>query len=67
MRNKTLSRQEDMSEKYLLQQQINTLRETLVSAALKKGMTNHTVLSISEELDRLIFQYQQLNAVKKAT
>ncbi|KAB7672700.1 aspartyl-phosphate phosphatase Spo0E family protein [Bacillus sp. B1-b2] len=56
-----------MSEKYLLQQQINTLRETLVSAALKKGMTNHTVLSISEELDRLIFQYQQLNAVKKAT
>ncbi|WP_226793172.1 aspartyl-phosphate phosphatase Spo0E family protein [Bacillus sp. B1-b2] len=67
MRNKALSRQEDMSEKYLLQQQINTLRETLVSAALKKGMTNHTVLSISEELDRLIFQYQQLNAVKKAT
>lgn len=59
--------QKDISETYLLQQQINTLRDTLVSTALKNGMTNHSVLKISEELDSLIVRYQKLTKVKKAT
>ena len=59
MRNIEVSEHKDTLEINLLQQ-INNLREALVSTAVEKGIGHRSVLLISEQLDELIVQYQRI-------
>ncbi|HWJ78663.1 MAG TPA: aspartyl-phosphate phosphatase Spo0E family protein [Niallia sp.] len=59
MRNIEAPSKEDKQEEVLIEE-IHELREVLIKNAVEKGIDNHSVIRISEQLDSLIFQYQKM-------
>lgn len=55
---------ENISRKELIEQ-INTIRTSMIQTGLNKGLDSAETVTISQQLDKLLYTYQLLNISKR--
>jgi flagellin-specific chaperone FliS len=55
---------ENISQKELIEQ-INSIRSSMIQTGLNKGLNSDETITISQQLDKLLYTYQLLHLSKR--